>query len=251
MNEFKHKSIATSLYDTDCIDEKFAILEQVVKDAGFDAILYTFIPKLSRLINLQPVFRFSNGYAQFIEHYHKNNFSKHDFLLRLLEEGITDPVDWWEKAALMDLTEEEKHVNNTARHKFGITKGLGFPTLGSNLGLAGVSIISFKKEDENRQIEPEIINSLHKNSRIYHDHMMVHQDDRYSFILPLLDSLTPKKKIVIKHLISGQPMKNIEDQGVTERYGEKLLLELRKSFGDITKNELIYLLGLLNITEYL
>jgi len=52
-------------------------------------------------------------------------------------------------------------------------------------------------------------------------------------------------------LITGQPKKTIADVGVTERYADKLLMELRKTFGDISTNELIYLLGLLNITEYL
>jgi FixJ family two-component response regulator len=81
---------------------------------------------------------------------------------------------------------------------------------------------------------------------------MTHQDARYKFILPILESLTPKKKIVLKYLISGQPMKNItDDSDITTRYAEKLLVELRKDFGDISKNELIYFLGLLNITEYL
>jgi FixJ family two-component response regulator len=81
---------------------------------------------------------------------------------------------------------------------------------------------------------------------------MVHQDSRYEFILPILESLTPKKKMVLKYLISGKPMKNIaEEADITTRYAEKLLVELRKDFGNISINELIYFLGLLNITEYL
>jgi len=242
--------ILTSLYNANSCEEKFSILEEVILDAGFDAVLYSFYPKLSQLAkSLRPVFQFSNGYASLVEHYQKHDFSRHDFLIRLLENGETNVMDWWPLAEKIELSDEEKHVNHIARHKFGITKGIVFPTLYNDMGVAAVSIISFKAEDEHRQIEAKVINELHSCVRIYHDHMMVNQDDQIQFILPILELLTPKKKLVIKHLISGQPMKNIE--GVTERYAEKLLLELRKGFGGISKNEMIYYLGLINITEYL
>ena len=243
-------NIAAQLYDAQSCEEKFSILEEITRDAGFDGVLYTFIPKLSRLINLKPFFQFSQTYAEIVDNYQQHNFSKNDFTLRLLEEGASEPIDWWEIAQNITLSHEEKQVNEVTKNHFNVYKGISFPTLNSDLGLAGVSIISFDLQYENKVIDPEILSSLHKSIRIYHDHMMIHQDDRYQFILPLLDSLSTKQKIVIRHLISGQPMKNIEKFGVTERYGEKLLYELRKSFGDITKNELIYLLGLLNISEY-
>ena len=47
-------------------------------------------------------------------------------------------------------------------------------------------------------------------------------------------------------------MKYISDnEDITTRYAEKLLIELRKQFGNISTNELIYLLGLLNISEHI
>ncbi len=47
-------------------------------------------------------------------------------------------------------------------------------------------------------------------------------------------------------------MKNIsKEANITIRYAEKLLVEFRKDFGNISNNELIYFLGLLSITEYL
>jgi len=120
------------------------------------------------------------------------------------------------------------------------------------MGFAGVSIISFSKKHVNKEINPDLLEHLKTCSKMYHDHTMAYQDARYEFILPILDSLTPKKKIVLKHLISGQPMKNITGEAnITIRYAEKLLIELRKEFGNISKNELIYFLGLLNITKYL
>ncbi len=246
----QQKIILGQLYEAKSSDEKFSILEEVIKDAGFDAVIYSFFPKLIRLSDtLQPFFNYSEGYAPLVKNYQENNLSRHDFLIRLVEEGYPGVIDWWEAAKSIELSDEEKQVNDLARNTFNITRGFAFPTLSSDLGIAGVSIISFDPEKEFEKIDTLALDQLHIIARMFHDHMMVHQDDRYQYILPLLDSLSEKKKIVLSHLISGQPMKKIK--GVTERYADKLLLEIRKDFGNISKNELIYLVGLLNITEYL
>ncbi len=246
----KHAGIAEKLYKKKHIDQKFQVLEEAVLNTGFDALLYTFIPKLAlKSESIKPVFQYSKRYKSFVEHYIEHGYDKHDFLIRLVESGQMGIIDWWEVAETIELSSEEKHINAVARNDFGITRGISFPTLSNDAGIAGVCVIQL-----NRKVEPinkEILHYLKACSKVYHDHMIVNQDDRYSFILPILESLTPRKKAVLKHLISGQPMKKIVEQDISERYAEKLLLELRKSFGNISKNELIYLLGLLNIPEYL
>lgn len=242
--------VLTRLYNADSNNDKFSILEEVMAKAGFDAVLYSFYPKLSQLAkSLQPVFQFSRGYKPLLENYQKENFSDNDFVIRLVTEGAVEPIDWWFHAKKVKISVQEKKVNHIARHQFGVTKGICLPTLTNDLGIAGVNLISFKAEDEHRELDAENLENLHNCARMYHNHIMISKNEQSQFILPILDILTPKKKLVIKHLISGKPMKSIE--GVTERYAEKLLLELRKGFGNISKNELIYLLGLINISEYL
>jgi len=247
------KPFVQRLYDSKTFEEKFSALEYEVTLSGFDGILYTFIPKLSRLTeSLQPVFQYSKSYTEIVNNYQKHDFNKSDFTIRLVEEGKLSIIDWWMEAEKTLLSKEEKHVNKVTKEKFGVSKGITFPTLNNDMGMAGASIISFKPEYANKQIDPALLQHLKTCCRMYHDHTMIHQDARYEFILPILDSLTPKKKLVLKHLISGQPMKNItKEADITTRYAEKLLVELRKNFGDISKNELIYYLGLLNINEYL
>jgi len=248
-----NKPFIQRLYDSETLEEKFSALEYEVTLSGFDGVLYTFIPKLSRLTeSLQPVFQFSESYAEIIENYQKQNFNRNDFTIRLVEGGKLSIIDWWVEAKKLSLNKEEKYVNKVAKEKFGVSKGITFPTLSNDMGVAGASIISFKPEYANKKIDSKKLEHLKTCCRMYHDHTMIHQDARYKFILPILETLTTKKKIVLKHLISGQPMKNInETADITTRYAEKLLVELRKDFGDISKNELIYFLGLLNITEYL
>jgi len=247
------KPFVQRLYDSKTLNDKFSTLESEVLASGFDGVVYTFIPKLSRLTaSLKPVFLFSEKHADLLEYYQKHDYSRHDFTIRLVEEGKMDIIDWWAEAEKIILSKKEKEVALMEKEYFGITKGITFPTLSSDIGIAGVSIISLKKEYINKEIDPALLQHLKTYCRMYHDHTMIHQDARYEFILPILDSLTPKKKLVLKHLISGQPMKNItKEADITTRYAEKLLVELRKNFGDISKNELIYYLGLLNINEYL
>jgi len=248
-----NKPFIQRLYDSKTLEDKFSELEDEVTSSGFDGVLYTFIPKLSRLTeSLQPVFQFSESYAELIENYQEQNFDRNDFTIRLIEDGKLSIIDWWVEAQKLSLNKEEKHVIEITKNKFGVRKGITFPTLSNDLGIAGASVISFKPDYATKKIEPKILEHLKTCCRMYHDHTMIHQDARYEFILPILKTLTTKKKIVLKYLISGQPMKNInETADITTRYAEKLLLELRKDFGDISKNELIYFLGLLNITEYL
>ncbi|KAG1694755.1 putative chromatin-remodeling complex ATPase chain [Nymphon striatum] len=171
-------------------------LETEIKQSGFDGALYTFIPKLTRLSNtLEPVFQHSQSYDDFMSHYMENNHSRHDFVIRLVEEGKTDIIDWWHEAEKIELSPKEKHVNHIAKEEYGITKGISFPTLSNDLGFAGVSIISFNKNFTNKTIESETLDYLQKCARQYHDHAMIHQDARYSFILPILKTLTPKKSL--------------------------------------------------------
>ena len=191
-------------------------------------------------------------FTAIIENYQKHNFSENDFTIRLVESGRLAIIDWWDEAEKLTLTEKEQYVVDITKNKFNVSKGITFPTLSSDLGLAGVSIVSFNKDYLSKEVDPKTLEHLKVCSRMYHDYTMVHHDARYNFILPILQTLTPKKKIVLKHLISGQPMKKItEESDITIRYADKLLIELRKEFGNISKNELIYFLGLLNITEYL
>ena len=86
------------------------------------------------------MFQHSDSYEELMINYKENNYSRDDFVIRLVEEGKTDIIDWWEEAEHLELTKKEKHVNQVAKKHYGITKGITFPTLSNDLGFAGVSI---------------------------------------------------------------------------------------------------------------
>lgn len=254
MPKDSNKSFIQHLHDSTTLDEKFSVLECEVESSNFDGVAYTFIPKLSQLTNsLQPVYQYSTSFKKLVAYYQKNKLYQNDMLIRLIKESKKlDILDWVDDSRKATLSPEEQIIKEVAKERFKVTKGFTFPTLCNDMGYAGVNIISFDKEYTEKKIDPNLLNHLKHCCKLYHDHIMTHQDARYQFILPILDSLTPKKKIVLKYLISGQPMKNITNsEDITTRYAEKLLVELRRDFGDISKNELIYFLGLLNISEHL
>ena len=78
------------------------------------------------------------------------------------------------------------------------------------------------------------------------------QEGMRFFIEPLLERLNDTKRKVLKHLLSNQPMKTIpETEGISQKYAEKVILMMRKEFGDISTNELLYILGMVHIHQYL
>jgi hypothetical protein len=86
----------------------------------------------------------------------------------------------------------------------------------------------------------------------YHTRIIQSNEDMRFFIAPLLENLSETKKNVLRHMMSGEPMKNIpEVYGITHRYAEKVLLTIRREFGDISTNELMYILGMTNMKEFL
>ena len=86
----------------------------------------------------------------------------------------------------------------------------------------------------------------------YHSRIIMSEEDMRFFIEPLLKRLNDTKKKVLKHLLSNQPMKTIsETEGISHKYAEKVILKMRKEFGDISTNELLYILGMVHIHQYL
>ncbi len=238
------------LHDTEALPDKFSLLEKEAVKCGFDAALYTFIPKLTQLSDtINPVIQYSTSYSSRMLDYKEQNEIKNDFTVKLLTKGHTTVIDWWEQAEHLPLTNKEKQVNRRSK-AHGVAKGITFPTLNSDMGIAYMSVVSFNKAYANKPIAIKTLNYLKKCASQYHNHVMTHQGARYNFIAPILNTFTPKKVMLIKYIISGKPINSIsEHENISTRYAEKLLIEIRKQFGNISTNELIYFLGLLNIPE--
>ncbi len=232
----------------------FLNLTDAVSRLGFDGVLYSFFPRpmyMNR--DVQPVLYFSEGFAPFVTHYLKNNYGNRDFVLRLALQGRWGPIDWWEEIHAERVTPDEREVTEDARKNFGIEHGLSIPVLDGTYAIAGISVISKKKNyNAYKRIKASSLDPLKKLANEYHADIIKAKKELQFFVLPMLKSLTTTKKKILKHLISGQSMTNIEEEhDVSKKYAEKVLANMRKEFGDVSTNELMYILGMSNMEEYL
>ena len=232
----------------------FKALEDKINALGFDGVLYSFYPKPMYMNqNIQPVLHYSDRFAPFVGHYIENNYGNRDFVLRLALQGRLEPIDWWQEIEQGNVSPEEQEVTQDARDQFGIQHGLSIPVLFGTFAIAGISVINTNSNRAEFPTRKEAsLEALYEIATHYHSEVIKSSKALHFFILPLLESLNDTKRKVLKHLISGKPMKTIEDvYGVKQRYAEKVLLDIRKEFGGISANELIYILGMINILEYL
>jgi DNA-binding CsgD family transcriptional regulator len=234
--------------------DNFELLTTSIQALGFDDVLYSFYPKPMYLNkDVQPVLHFSSGFESFVEHYIKHDFGNRDFVLRLALQGRTEPVDWWQEIESGSVSPEEQFVTETARNDFHIHHGLSIPVLFGTFAIAGISVTSRKPDRKYFDfLKEKCTKKLFELGDEYHRGIIKSRAELHFFILPLLESLSDTKKKVLKHLMSGQPMKAIEHHyGITPRYAEKVLRNIRKEFGNISTHELLYIMGMINMHEYL
>jgi len=234
--------------------DNFEKLEHQIYKMGFDGVLYSFYPKPMYInSDIQPVLHFSESFNPFVGHYLKNNYGNSDFILRLALMGRRKPIDWWEEINLGNVTEKEMLVTLDAKENFGIHHGLSIPVLFGTFAIAGISVICKNPSiDFYCELKERSMDDLRECANQYHSKVIKYKEELHFFIFPLLEKLNESKKKVLRHLMSGKPMKMIEHQhDITPRYAEKVLINLRQEFGDISTNELIYILGMVNMHEYL
>ena len=238
----------------DFVSGSFEALTYEIEKMGFDAVLYSFYPSPMYLNSkVQPVLHFSEGFSSFVPHYIKNDYGNSDFVLRLASQGRRTPVDWWEEISLGNVTQEEKKVTVDAKENFGIYNGLSIPVLYGKFAIAGISVITMNPEKQYFQsLKASSMIELERLARSYHYQVTESKEDLRFFIAPLLETFTQKKIMVLKHLLKGEVLTEIESHyPISRRYAEKLLLNIKEEFGGISTNELMYMLGTINIDEYL
>ncbi len=234
------------------VSEEFEELTSKIIKLGFDALLYSFFPKPLYLSEgVQPLFHFSARYEPYLQRYIEQDYVSRDFVARLALEGRRDHIDWWEEINAGNVTPDELEVTLDGKANFGIQNGLSIPVLFGSYAISGISVISMNEDaDQYRKIKENALPKLKKYANDYHAHIVKSKTELLFFIDPLIDSLSEKKKMVVKHLLSGLPMKTIpQTHDITQRFAEKTLITIRQEFGNISTNELLYILGLAKAHE--
>ena len=246
---------STSQNSSSCFDKDFNELDQKIKSLGFDGVLYSFYPKtFHKNSSFQPIIQFSDCYAPFVEHYIKQDYGNKDFVLRLAFRGSRKFIDWWEEIRMGNVKKEEKVVTYDARDNFGIHHGLTIPVLKGANAIAGISVISLKPDLKAFQkIKSETLERLFIYADEYHAKILSRNDQICYFFESIVEHFDLPKKQVLKHILLGKPLKNIDETApdIAPKSAEKIFANIRKEFGNIKTPQLIYLLGKMDAEKYL
>ena len=236
------------------LDEAFAVYDKQVQNLGFEGPLYAFAPQLylQAHLNLTPVFKVSpTRNATFLQHYQAEQFEQHDFTLKHILQGKRGPFDWWTEERKGYLTPDEKNVIQIARADYGMVNGISMCTMNEEVGVAGASMISSEHERLYEKLLAERLPTLVLCTEVFHAHVMSKPHLQHFFIKPLLDTLSPKEKKLLRFIVEGKPMKSSPLPDITYRYSDKLMHNIRVKFGGISKGRLIYYIGLMRLMNYL
>lgn len=243
-----------ALYSTSDLDTMFRALEKAVLALGFDNLSYTFIPGAlgKSLRGLSPIFKLSREYNQkFIEHYSEAHFGKDDFTIKRITGGDLTPMVWWREAQNKRLSESELKVIAVARQEYGIHQGISVPTFTDGYNIAGISVTREEADRAFDRLCDERGDYLRRMSLMFSDRVLCLSEARTIFMTPILKTLSATEKQVLLELAQGRNLKAISQElKLDYKYvANSVLRSLRKKFGDVTRDMLMYEAGLLNITH--
>ncbi len=242
---------AITLYAATNYDEAFDAYYQLVKKTGFDAVCYSYMPQMmtASQLSLSPIIKNAGAlYTPFIQDYLKKGLLDTDPIIRLIKKGKTKTLDWWEEAKKGDFTENEYAQLELIKTHYGIANGITIPTMCGQRGIAGGSIITTLKGSEYKYLKDKHLATIEIATKMFHDFTLSHPKSLNTFVLPLFPKLTIKEIQVIQYLLTGKPMKGIEEvTDISPKYAEKLLINIRKKFGNISTNELIHQISIFDI----
>jgi DNA-binding CsgD family transcriptional regulator len=244
-----------ALYSATDLDSMFAALEKAVLAMGFDNLSYTFVPGAlsQRLDGLSPIFKVSRCYnTRFIEHYSAAGFGRDDFTIKRITKGDMKPMVWWQEAGEGRLSNSELNVIAVARH-YGIHQGISIPTFTDGYNIAGVSVTREEPDRGFDQLWQERGDLLRKMALMFSEHALHQNEVRAVFMSPILNALSHTEKKVLNRLARGGSLKAISQElQLDYKYVvNSVIKSLRKKFGNITRDALMYEAGVLNLAQLL
>lgn len=227
----------------------FQALERAANQLGFEGVSYTYIPPqiLNNLETSSPVFVKSDSFSDgFITHYEEDHLGEHDFVIKRVLENDFVPVHWQQEIERRRLSHQEKRVVEIARNDYDIENAISIPTYKRDDGVAGITVISRERKYFFDKLFDERIKLFSRLCRIFSDRITLNPEYQVNFVKPFLNSLTFTEKQLLLLLASGVPLKKAAYQlNVSYGYAGNVMDKLRAKFGDITRERLFYLAGVM------
>ncbi len=223
------------------IEDCFQIYEKYIHQLHFNGVVYSFIPKMTLEKEQSPIFQYSDTYQDFLAHYLAEDFSKQDFTIREIQlNQQLNPMDAWEYERKGMLSKKERSVIEIAREDYGIINTLSIPIMNKEIGIAGVTVFSTEQTALFNKIKAENIETLRILTHQFNEKIIYQSHFFKNFLPPQLLNLTKKEQYILKFIIQGKTMKELPEDYISHRYGEKILGIIRKKFGNISTNQVIY-----------
>ena len=254
---------AEKLFRASCFEDAFRAFEAQVFRLGFEGALYTFIPRVALDANLpkQPIYKVSESYGpDYLSHYAQARFDQHDPIVKAIAGGVLTPLDWWIEVKKGTMTTAERTVIVTAREDYRIVNGLTLPTMSNLRGIAGASFTSSEPDRLYEKLKAQRQEELALCTRMFHGAVNSNAYFMEEFLRPLLASLNQTEKGTLRRLAEGKGLERIADEvGTTTRYVDRVVRHLREKLSGvgadeqphISRNQLAYYVGLLNLIDYL
>lgn len=248
-----------SLYKAEKFTDAFAVYDREVKRLGFEAVLYTLIPRVIVDHSLKPVFAVSDDYCpEYLRHYEGGRFDRHDPLIKAVSSGESSPLDWYGPVVQRyNRSETSQEVFNTA-FGYGIRNGLTLPLKSGFHGLSGASFISSDHRPSFLKLLRERQAQLKLRTELFHNLVVTSSSFSGQFAKPVVDSLNSTEKAYIVGLAAGKSNQQIAAElNRSVKYLEQVMLRVRRKFSGvgqddtplINRNQVLYYAGLLSYLE--
>lgn len=228
----------------------FDILTKAAKFLGFDGALYMYTPIFftRETVQFTPIMKISDDYgSDYLAHYQQHQYIKHDHMIQVAVNGENRLIDWFEDVENLLLPSRSVEVLEVARD-YGIQNGYSFPTLLSEHAFAAASFVCRQDDTFFSDVCQSNIHLMKVLTNLFHAKVISEKHYQHIFITPFLDQLSPTKIAVLTGLASGQHIKTIStDLGVSNKYIQNLMADIRKDFGNVSRDRLMYLLGALTL----
>jgi DNA-binding CsgD family transcriptional regulator len=240
------------LHETASLEGRFSLYERFILAMGFEGATYTFIPniQLNTRFSTPPVFAHTVDYPMaFLEQYTTERLDRHDFTIRKARTNRWRALDWREHEVQQQVSPKELKIIQLARAEYNIRNALTIPTLTGHTGVAGASIISSEKDPLFELLKKEKLDTLCHITKSFHDCLFSEQQLSQEFLRPFLNSLTPKEIFILRHLSSGKHLKQLDDKVASYRVASNIIERLRGKFGDVTRDQLMFMIGMLRLLD--
>lgn len=256
-SEQLQKDFLYDLYHQSTVEGKFSVFDKYIKRLGFEAAVYSVMPRLQYESNyyLDPVFISSAEFSKkFLDHYSEGKLSEDDFTIRKINDNFLDPLDWREHEKLGLVSPNELDLIKLARVDYGITNAISVPTMNAEAGFSGASIVSSDKDTSFQKLLREKQYDLKFITYRFHQAIMEGTSVPAEFVKAFIDHFSPNEIGIICHLAAGKPYKNAVDtvdvNSSKSAYHALSNLRKNKFRHKISRDRLLYLSGLIDISRF-